>query len=515
MSIPKVVGIEQEYAINVKGGDDLSVFQASCMLVNAYARKAGLREPGRKGILWDYGHETPFQDIRGDLFGKKSGQEITKDEDNLLINAVLPNGARLYTDHAHPEYSTPECLSAREVIACDKAGERIMARALELAGDILPSATITLFKNNVDHQGHSYGCHENYLMEATAHEEYFVRTPEKALATLIPFLVTRQVFAGSGKPGSPFQISQRADFMESLFGIETMFARPIINTRREHHADPERFRRLHLIVGDSNMCEFASVLKVGATQMVLQMMEDDFITRDFSLKDALRAIKQVSSRFDCEIEMADGRRTTAVDLQRRFLDRALEYRRKQDVEHIPEVDAVLDSWAGALEGLSSLKLSRDFDLEDDPAGLAQKLDWVLKLWLFNRYRHKKGLNWSHSQLKVLDLQYHNINQDDSIFYSLQRRGLTERILEDEAIEAFVREAPSSTRAYFRGRCIQKFPDEVYLVNWEVVGFDHGNIHRMVPLLNPLKGTRDRFQRAFDEAGDSRELLNIMKRLNQE
>ncbi len=205
MSIPKVIGIEQEYAIDVKGETDLSVFQASSMLVNAYARKAGLRGPGTQ-ILWDYGHETPFRDIRGELFGKKTGQEITRDDDNLLINAILPNGARLYTDHAHPEYSTPECLSARDAVACDKAGEKILLEALLEAKEITPSTTITLYKNNVDHQGHSYGCHENYLMEAAAHEEYLVKSPEKAQRTLIPFLVTRQIFAGAGKPGPFFQI---------------------------------------------------------------------------------------------------------------------------------------------------------------------------------------------------------------------------------------------------------------------------------------------------------------------
>ena len=511
MSIPKVIGIEQEYAIDVKGETDLSVFQASSMLVNAYARKLGLRGPGTR-ILWDYGHETPFKDIRGELFGKKTGQEITRDDDNLLINAILPNGARLYTDHAHPEYSTPECLSARDAVACDKAGEKILLEALLEAKEITPSTTITLYKNNVDHQGHSYGCHENYLMEAAAHEEYLVKSPEKAQRTLIPFLVTRQIFAGAGKPGPFFQISQRADFMESLFGLETMYARPIINTRQEHHADSTRFRRLHLIVGDSNMCEFAGILKIGATQILLQMIEDDFITDDFTLRDPLRAIKAVSARPKSEIELAGGRKTTAVDLQRRFLDCALEYRLRQDVSHIPEVDSVLTGWAAALDGIERLRLSGDFDLEDDPACLRQRLDWVQKLWLLTRYRRKKALSWDHPYLRVLDLQYHNINRDQGIFYSLQRQGLTERILADTEIDAFVREAPSNTRAFFRSRCVQKFPGEVFLVNWEVVGFDHGDVHRMVPLLNPLKGTHDRFQQAFDKARNSRELLDILKGL---
>lgn len=401
MSIPKVVGIEQEYAISVKGAEGLSAFHASCMLVNAYARKAGLREPGM-AALWDYGHETPYQDIRGDLFGRKTGRDVTGKEDNLLINAILPNGARLYTDHAHPEYSTPECLSAREAAACDKAGELILNQAVSLAKKISPETVIKLFKNNIDHQGQSYGCHENYLMDAGAHQECLVHNPARAIRALIPFLVTRQIFAGSGKPGARFEISQRAGFMECLFGLDTMLKRPLINTRQEHHADPERFRRLHLILGDSNMSDFSTILKVGTTQIVLQMMEDDFITYDFSLKDELGAIKQISGQFDCEIEMADGRKTTALELQRRFLELAKQYCLKKDLSCVPGADVILENWTEVLEGLENLRLSRDFDLEDDPGELRGKLDWVLKLWLFTRYRRKKNLPWNHPQLKVLD-----------------------------------------------------------------------------------------------------------------
>jgi proteasome accessory factor A len=198
VSIPKVVGLEQEYAIKVGADVGLSPFHASCALVNAWARMAGLREPNMR-LFWDYGHETPYQDIRGSRFGKATGQEVMDEDENLLINAALPNGARFYTDHAHPEYSTPECLGALEAVTCDKAGERILLESLESVSLDLPPQEISLFKNNIDHQGHSYGCHENYLMEAGAHQECLVRAPEKALKSLIPFLVTRQVFAGGGE----------------------------------------------------------------------------------------------------------------------------------------------------------------------------------------------------------------------------------------------------------------------------------------------------------------------------
>jgi Pup amidohydrolase len=517
MSIPKVVGIEQEYAIKIKGEDLISDFQASCMLVNDYARKVGLRESGR-GMIWDYGHETPYQDIRGRLFGKSTAEQIISDEENRLINAALPNGARLYTDHVHPEYSTPECLSARDAVACEKAGEMILMRSLRSVNDILPSSEISLFKNNTDYHGHTYGCHENYLMEARAHEECLVRSPQKALRTLVPFLVTRQIFAGAGKVGgegveskkASYQVSQRADFMEALFGLETMHVRPIINTREEHHADPRRFRRLHLILGDANMCEFAGFLKVGTTQIMLQMMEDDFVTEDFTIKDPINAIKRISAKFDCEVELADGRKSTAIEIQRGFLERAGEYRHTKGIPQVPHVDAILESWAYVLEGLDKFKLSPDLDIKEDAMELKRRVDWILKLWLVNRYRRGKNLDWDHPSLRVLDLQYHDIDHGEGIFYRLQGQGMTERVVNDDEISRFVREAPSDTRAYFRGKCIEKFYQEMYKVNWEVVGFDHGKTYRMIPLLNPLKGTRDQFQEVFDRSANSKDLLDAIE-----
>jgi len=516
MSIPKIVGIEEEYALHMKGNHGLTPFQASCTLLNAYARKKGLRAPEIK-LLWDYGHETPFNDIRGPLFGKITGQEVISDEDNLRINTLLPNGARLYTDHAHPEYSTPECLSARQVVACDKAGDLIIREALVAQKDFLPSLNIRLFKNNIDYQGHSYGSHENYLMEAEAHEECFVRNPEKVLGIVVPFLVTRQLFAGAGRIGSetpqdpliPYQVSQRAEFFETIFGLETMYSRPLINTRQEHHADPKRFRRLHVILGDSNMSEFASFLKIGSTQIVLQMLEDGFLTTDLTLKDPVRALRTVA-KFDLVLELADGRTMSALDIQREYLQKAEEYCQSGIGPQVPDADMILKSWRYALDGLEKLKLSKDFDLLDDPLQLTRRVDWVTKLWLIQRYRQGRKLAWNSEAIRIFDLQYHNIEPKDGLFWHLQSQGLVDRILTDAEIARCVNEAPPDTRAYFRGKCIEKFPKEILLINWEVVGFDHGEIHRMVPLLNPLKGTREQFEDIFDRCVDSRELLAIIK-----
>jgi proteasome accessory factor A len=513
MAIPKVIGIEQEYAIHIKGDPSLSPFEASCMLVNAYARSLGLREPGIR-ILWDYAHETPYEDIRGRLHRKRPNQQVVCEEDNLRINAGLPNGARFYTDHAHPEYATAECLSARHALACDKAGEIVLRKAVAQLKSLCPEVSILLYKNNSDYKGHSYGCHENYLMGANAHEKHVAKESNVAARVLIPFLVTRQVFAGAGKVGSEaphsrkacYQLSQRSDFMENKYGLETMYARPIINTRAEHHADARRFRRLHLILGDANMCEVAGFLKLGTTQIVLQMLEEEFISDDWTLKAPLGDLQRISMDYKIPLELESGKRLTAVQVQHLLLEKAEEFKGSAGAALIPQYDEILACWTEVLTGLDQLKLSPDFDIEDDPGDLIQRLDWVLKLWLFNHYRRSRDYAWDHPLLPVLDLQYHRVDHLDGLFYKLQADNLPTKLLDEKEISHFVDHAPEDTRAYFRSRCIQKYAREVFLLNWEVVGFDHGDVHRMVPLLNPLKGTREQFERLFSEAKDSDELI---------
>ena len=517
MSIPKVIGVEQEYALQLKGDPDISVFEASCMLVNLYAGSVGLREPGMR-ILWDYAHETPFEDIRGRLFRKSVVQQVVSDEDNLRINAGLPNGARFYTDHAHPEYSTAECRSARQALACDKAGEIVLRSAISEFNKFYPGVSVTLYKNNSDRKGHSYGCHENYLMDAAAHEASVAHDSRAAVHVLVPFLVTRQVFAGAGKVGGEaphsrhirYQLSQRADFIEKIFGLETMYARPVINTRAEHHSDPGRFRRLHVIIGDANMCETAGFLKLGTTQIVLQMLEDGFIAEDWALKAPIDALRRIAADAHASVEMADGRRRTALQIQRLFYEKAAMFKGAAGAAAIPHYEEILSCWEDVLNGLEQLKLSPGLDIEDDPGGLIHKLDWVLKLWLINRYRHGHECRWDHPLLTVLDLQYHRADNPDGVFYKLQRDGMANRLCDDAEIRHFVDHAPDDTRAYFRSRCLQKYAKEMFLLNWEVVGFDHGDVHRMVPLLNPLKGTREQFEDVFLGAEDSRTLISRLE-----
>ncbi len=516
MSLPKVVGLEQEYALKLRSREEQAAFETSCLLVNAYARAVGLREPSLRTV-WDYGHETPYQDIRGKIFRGATGQEVMSDEENRLINAALPNGARLYTDHGHPEYSTPECRGARDAVACEKAGEAILLEALRLATRDLMDPETGLFKNNTDPQGHSYGSHENYLIDAEAHEEWFARSPERAGRALIPFLVTRQLLAGAGKvsgdgPGAlatGYQVSQRADFMERVFGLETTHSRALINTRGEHHCDPRRFRRLHLILGDANMCEAANFLKIGTTQVVLQMLEDGALPEDWTLRDPVEAVQRISRGWNAPVDLADGRTVTALDVQRRFCEVAREFADGGGLANNPDGEAILDLWESVLAGLEGLELSADMEILSDPGELTRRLDWVLKLWLLGRYRAGKGVGWDHPYLKTLDLQYHNIDRAGGLFYHLQERGLVDRIVADEEVARFVSDPPGDTRAYFRGQCIRRFPETLRLVNWEMVGFEQGAVHRVVPLLNPLKGTREQFEAVFDRCRSAGELLDAV------
>ena len=294
MAIPKVMGTEIEYGITVQNDQDFDPISGCVLLVNSYT------EDHEGSILWDYDQENPLADARG---FQVDGEKYTPNQqENIARNKTLVNGARYYVDHAHPEYSCPEVTNARELVMHEKAGEKVLDKSRQEADALLPPGTkMLLYKNNSDRKGNSYGSHENYLMDR--------KTSFKQIAGhLIPFFVTRQVFTGSGKVGSEnrgrpcdYQLSQRSDFFETEVALDTMVKRPIINTRDEPHADREKYRRLHVIVGDSNMSEYTIFLRNGVTALVLQMIEDGAVSQDFSLRDPVRAIKDVSQDVRCRL----------------------------------------------------------------------------------------------------------------------------------------------------------------------------------------------------------------------
>jgi proteasome accessory factor PafA2 len=490
VAIPKVIGTETEYGIAAVGQPDFNPVLSSSMLISSYA--GSLRR-----IRWDYEDESPLRDARG--FEPVSGRELS-DEDLGLANVILPNGARYYVDHAHPEYSTPECLSPRSLVIHDKAGERILERSLAVVAAEIPSSpALAIYKNNSDGKGNSYGTHENYLMDRATPFGDIVRD-------LTPFFVSRQIFTGAGKLGLEaqwdergkhvFQLTQRADFFETEVGLETTLKRPIINTRDEPHADPERYRRLHVIVGDANLCEVATFLKLGTTSIVLKMIEDGFLP-DFSLVNPVAAIHDVSRdvSLTTQVSLVDGRKMSALQLQWEYLELARKYVDRED--DTPENREVVERWETVLRGL-----------ESDPRTLSAQLDWVAKLRLLEGYRERDGLAWSDAKLRAIDLQYHDVRRDRGLYHRLAHAGKVERITTDEEVQRAIMEPPDDTRAFFRGRCIAKYPDAIAAASWDSLILDTGrDALQRIPMREPLRGTRAHVEELLDACEDAAALVD--------
>ena len=493
MAIPKVMGTEVEYGITVKGDPDFDPISSCVLLVNAY------REDHAGEILWDYDQENPLADARG---FQVDGEKYTPNQqENIARNKTLVNGARYYVDHAHPEYSCPEVTNVRDLVVHEKAGERILEVSRREANALLPEGTqMLIYKNNSDRKGNSYGSHENYLMDR--------RTSFKQIVEcLMPFFVTRQVYCGAGKVGSEnrghpceYQISQRADFFETEVALDTMVKRPIINTRDEPHADREKYRRLHVIVGDANLSEYTIYLRNGATAIVLAMIEDGAITKNLSLRDPVRAIKEISHDASCkhEFPLDDGKRRNAVEIQADYLEMALAYTAKQSLD--PITKDVLAKWEHAIDALRR-----------DPMELDEKVDWVMKKAMIERFMDRKSLDWNSPQVEMLDLQYHDLRPEKGLYYLLERQGRAERIVADDEILAAVHTPPSDTRAYFRGECLKKYGAAVFGVNWDSISFgvDSEPIKRIL-MAEPLKGTKAHVEDLLDSSPTAADLVRNLR-----
>jgi proteasome accessory factor A len=403
-------------------------------------------------------------------------------------NVFLENGARLYLDvGSHPEYATPECDSIYDLVVHDKAGERILEQLLTFAEQRLREegirGVIYLFKNNTDSAGNSYGCHENYL---TSRRDDFGHYAE----VLIPFLVSRQIYAGAGKVlqtarGAMYCISQRAEHIWEGVSSATTRSRPIINTRDEPHADAERYRRLHVIVGDSNMSEYATFLKVGSTSILLRMLEDpSFVLRDMTLENPIRAIREISHDLTGKrtVRLANGREASALDIQREYLGRAQRYAETRGLT--PLEMRAMEMWEHCLDGL-----------ETDPFSLDREVDWVIKHKLIESYCAKHDLPLSHPRVSLIDLQYHDINRERGLFYKLQDRGMVERVTTDEAIDEAVETPPQTTRARLRGEFIRRAKERKrdYTVDWVHLKLND-QAQRTVLCKDPFKARDERVER---------------------
>jgi proteasome accessory factor A len=480
----RLFGIETEYGITIEGIDKMDVVEESMQLIRCYSDADFVP-------LWDYRLENPRKDARGfevDELLNDLDEKVHLQQDRqrkipfkeLKSDLIIYNGARFYNDHTHPEYATGECLGLFELIAQDKAGERIVSICAERRSKALGAGRVVMYKNNTDFEGHSYGCHENYLMDRS--------TPfDRIVQGLLPFFATRQVYGGAGKVGEErgekagiYQISQRSEFFEVLASIDTMHKRPLVNTRDEPHADPNKYRRLHVIVGDSNMSEFATALKVGATALVVDLIESDDLPA-LTLKDPVAAMRNIAKdqthQWLVEVEGNPNKLVPAVDVQRAYLEKCSRYA-GQDAE----TDWVLNAWSQTLDVL-----------ESDPMSLFGSVDWVTKKYLIDSFREAENLSWDNpdhvSWLQSQDLEYHNVDREAGLYYLLESDDQTVRLVDDADIAEAMAKPPEGTRAYFRGRSLEKYGAQVKSINWDRIVFEVNGKHEAVDLKGMVDSKR--------------------------
>lgn len=492
LTTPRVLGTETEFGIASRDASATDPISNSLAVIAHYP---GLSVPH---AVWDYENENPLLDARG--FEVEGERERPNPDYNRQLNKVLANGGRLYVDGAHPEYSTPECTSPREIVAFERISERILAQSLVEMVKARGREQFVLYKNNSDGKGNSYGYHENYMVSRAVPFERLVKF-------LAPFFVTRPIHAGAGKVGSEnqtsptdYQISQRADFFECLVDLNTMVKRPIVNSRDEPHADYGKYRRLHVIVGDANMAELSTYLKVGTLAIVLDLIEAGVDMPQFELDDPVLAIKQVSRDLTMKetLKLSGGHSTTAVEIQRAYLKAAMDFYACHELNQVTK--DVLVRWEDVLD-----------KLERDPRSLANELDWAAKRHMIESYMDRKGCGWNDPRVRLMDLQYHDIRPEKGLYYTLERSHLIERVVQDVEVARAEFMPPPGTRAYFRGRCIGKFSKSIYGASWTSLLFDVGNTTiKKVPLMDPLRGTESLTADLLDQSETADALLAKLK-----
>ena len=471
------MGIETEYGITLPGFGDANPTTLSTYVVNGYA-KIALHESLLR-TRWDYYTEMPLRDARGfDMSMADADPSMLTNLDGEFANVVLTNGARLYVDHAHPEYSAPETMSPLDAALYDAAGVLVMERAAAAVGLIGERSSMQLYKNNSDNKGASYGTHENMLVKRSV--------PFTDIVThLTPFFITRQLFTGAGRLGlgqigdTPgYQITQRADYFEAEVGLETTMRRPIINTRDEPHADPKEWRRLHVITGDANLSHFATWLKVGTLAIMLSMIEEGVDLPQFDIEDPVIEMRAVSHDIELRrgIRLVGGRTITALEIQRAYVA-AARAQLTDDVDD--ETRELIEAWDAVIE-----------DLAIDPQRCADRLDWVAKLQVIEAYRQREQLPWDAARLQLVDLQYADVRASKGLAQLMMARGSMRRLFSDAEVEQAMYEPPRDTRAYFRGEVIARYPENIAAASWDSVVFDllDGGSLKRVPLLDPFRGT---------------------------
>ncbi|NKG21899.1 depupylase/deamidase Dop [Paeniglutamicibacter terrestris] len=504
------MGLETEYGVLAPSMPGANATMLSAQVINSYAALVRAGRGAIAGTHWDYTDETPLNDARGFSIDRASADpsQLTDQEPELdaeavalaggdtrigstlyeeaeaghevLMNMVLGNGARLYVDHAHPEYSSPETSNPFAAVLWDQAGDHVALAAMRRIESLAGVPDIHLYKNNTDNKSVSYGAHENYLMPRSV-------PFENIAAGLIPFFVTRQIICGSGRVGRGmlgqypgFQISARADFFEAQIGLETTIRRPIINTRDEPHAHWEKYRRLHVIIGDANLGQISTLLRTGTTALVLSMIEAGTAPH-IELRDPVAALQAISHdpSLSTTVELVDGRRLTALQIQRIYAAAAAEHSATSDALDEATVE-VQRRWEETLQ-----------QLETDIFSAASTVDWVAKYKLMSAYAQRHGVDFSDSRIALMDLQWADIRPEKGLYHRLAARGMMEVLYSGEQIAHAAAHPPEDTRAYFRGRVLNQYPEFVVAASWDSVSFTVPGARRLerVSTLEPLRGTR--------------------------
>ncbi|WP_146341596.1 depupylase/deamidase Dop [Nesterenkonia sp. NBAIMH1] len=572
MTVRRLIGMETEYGIHAPNNPRASHVALSIELVNAYAAHATESGSSVAGTEWDYQSESPLVDARGwvlprsaahpsqltdssdalayaaeqeagagdvrDALGNIPGGDpspadaaeregragspapgsphwrgdffqLRDGQPQLLMNLVLANGARFYVDHAHPEYSAPEAIGAKRAVLYDVAGDRIACDAARRLSQEEGAPQVLLYKNNTDNKSVSYGAHENYLVPRSTDFDDIVDG-------LLPFFVTRQILCGAGRLGigqqgqtSGYQISQRADFFEENVGLETTVRRPIINTRDEPHAHYDTWRRLHVIIGDSNMSEYSAWMRVGTTALVLDLIESGSAP-DIRLADPVAALKRISH--DTSLTAAvhtDRGELTALQIQRLYLEAAKERAGQESAAELAqaapdtETAEVLDAWEQLLT-----------DLEADVSSAADRVDWVAKLQLIESYRRRDGLAWDAPRLGLIDLQYHDLREEKGLYYKLVRAGRMRRLFTDDQLAWAAAHPPEETRAWLRGTLVSDYAHLVAGVSWDQVLLRESSGSRLVriPLASPHAASRAEAEEVLRAAPDDAAVIEALEGL---
>lgn len=509
MTVRRVVGVETEYGITLPTDRLADPIQLSGIVVRGYVNSAGPSAALPQGSGWDYADEAPLRDARGYEMARElaDSSQLTDVDDPTLANSVLSNGARLYVDHAHPEYSSPEVTSPLDAVRFDRAGEVVMQRAAHASAHLLhPEGTageIRLYKNNVDGKGASYGTHDNYLLDRAVPFGDVVNG-------LLPFLVARPLICGAGRVGlgafsedPGFQISARADYIETEVGLETTLRRPLVNTRDEPHATATKFRRLHLITGDATLADVGGLLKIGTTSLVLRLIESG-LAPAITLERPVHAGKVISRDLSLKaaVETTDGRALSGLDILEAYLTAAQSAYESgaSGWERDDDTDQVLALWAELLN-----------DLRVDPMLAADRVDWVAKMKLLQAYRDRDGLNWDDPRLALIDIQYSDIDPSRGLALRMRAAGRLRSLVDQASVNDAVTQAPTDTRAWFRGECVRRFGGSVRAASWDSVVFSRpsAGVSR-VSLPEPLQATKAQTEALFDGSEGIEAFLNSLK-----